>query len=295
MNSDSFIVNINNDPMLSDYTGHGGYYNPAHTHNVDTSGFDLNVGTSNTMPGICISNMENHQTHDQHPVEASIPSVQQTLPTSIPIIVQAPTYVPDKSVSKFSGLISEDGSKFLSEFTSFLLLSNIEETSKKAVAAFHLHLKGPALIWFNNLPDSSKTSFSDVKHLFCRDYCSTDDPVLVAEEAVFQKMTLQMSDTLEDFHSRVLQKGKRLGKSDRDIMTKYIDALPEKLSFFVRAGRAHNLHDALQASKIGEAHGYRFHTTSQTEVVAAMNRNTIGDSLQSQLDKLIEREPKERK
>ena len=47
--------------------------------------------------------------------------------------------------------MQEDASKFLVEFESYLTLSTIEPDSPRAVAAFHLHLTGPALIWFNNL------------------------------------------------------------------------------------------------------------------------------------------------
>ena len=44
-----------------------------------------------------------------------------------------------------------DDTIFLAEFESYLSLSAIAPDLPRAVAAIHLHLTGPAPIWFNNL------------------------------------------------------------------------------------------------------------------------------------------------
>ena len=54
-------------------------------------------------------------------------------------------------IQQFSGFMHKDAKKFLAEFELYLTLASIETTSPCAVAAFHLFLKGPVLIWFNNL------------------------------------------------------------------------------------------------------------------------------------------------
>ena len=83
---------------------------------------------------------------DSTPVSVSKPADQLT------VLVQPPPVMPDRrTISQFSGFMHEDSENFLSEFESYLTLAAIEITSPRAVAAFHLFLKGPALIWFNSL------------------------------------------------------------------------------------------------------------------------------------------------
>jgi hypothetical protein len=61
------------------------------------------------------------------------------------------------------------------------------------------------------------------------------DPDLVAKSAVFESLKLETSQPLEDFHSKIMEKGCRLQKPERDLITKFINELPQQLAFFVRA------------------------------------------------------------
>lgn len=94
-------------------------------------------------------------------------------PTHIPqtIFVQPPPVLSEKAIKHFSGFMHEDAAKFLSEFESYLLLSAIDASSPRAIAAFHLHLQGPAVIWFNNL--TVKDSWDNVKKAFLSEYCDS--------------------------------------------------------------------------------------------------------------------------
>ena len=77
-----------------------------------------------------------------------------------------PISLSDRIIKKFAGYMHENASKFLSEFESYLMLSGIDPSidSARAIAAFHLHLQGPALTWFNALP--MKITWTSVKHDF---------------------------------------------------------------------------------------------------------------------------------
>jgi hypothetical protein len=55
--------------------------------------------------------------------------------------------------------------KGLEEFESFCIVQSLKENSR-IIAAFHLHLKGPALIWFTALDVSDKLSWSVLKEFF---------------------------------------------------------------------------------------------------------------------------------
>ncbi|CAC5423038.1 unnamed protein product [Mytilus coruscus] len=56
---------------------------------------------------------------------------------------------------KFSAYPQDNAKGFFSEFESYALLHELPETDKRRIAAFHLHLKGPALTWYNSLSDES--------------------------------------------------------------------------------------------------------------------------------------------
>ena len=62
--------------------------------------------------------------------------------------------------SNFSGYSQEIANTFLSEFESYALLHDISDFDKRKIAAFHLHLKGPALTWFNTLSTTSRKSWT---------------------------------------------------------------------------------------------------------------------------------------
>lgn len=87
-----------------------------------------------------------------------------------------------------------------------------------------------------------------------------NDPRLISEAAAFDNLKLSSTQAIEEFHSIVLEKGTRLGKSNRDMTNKFVNGLPSQLAFFIRAGRIDTFRDALHSAKIGEAHGYRDHT-----------------------------------
>ena len=75
---------------------------------------------------------------------------------------------------------------------------------------------------------------------------------------------------LEDFHSKIMGKGYRLQKPERDLITKLFNELPQQLAFFVRTALVKSFKDALQHAKLGEAYGDRTITTPRTPTVAAV-------------------------
>jgi len=213
------------------------------------------------------------------------------------IVVQSPPSVlTDRTtITHFSGFMHEDGQKFLSEFQSYMALAGLEPSSPRVVAAFHLNLKGPARIWFNNLTD--KDSWDVVRTEFEKEYCTLmHSPAMIAETVAFDNMKLTDKQTIEEYHALILDKGKKLGKSETDMTIKFINSLPAQLAFFVRAGRVTSYRDALQSAKIGEAHGYRqeptapalYKSASVPEVVAAAAVTSVNRDLQEQV-KLLNR------
>ena len=177
------------------------------------------------------------------------------------------------SIPKFSGLSSEDPKKFLETFQSYSLLYNPEGDDARKLAAFHLRLSGPALIWFQTIsvPEDQAKTWKVVHDAFLTKYINIDNnPVLLAEAELFQQMTLAPSQPLEEYHSLLVEKGTRLEKSARDILPKFIAGLPQQLGFFVRARGPTDHTSALTEALVGEAHGYRLMTSEPPTVSSAM-------------------------
>ncbi|CAC5384567.1 unnamed protein product [Mytilus coruscus] len=69
------------------------------------------------------------------------------------------------SCKKFSGYPKDNGSKFIKEFESF---ATPQIDDAKILAAFYLHLQGPALTWYNGL--ASGLDWQTIKELFYAKY-----------------------------------------------------------------------------------------------------------------------------
>jgi hypothetical protein len=169
------------------------------------------------------------------------------------------------SLPKFSGLSTENAERFLLDFQSYSTLNQLAGLANDArkVAAFHLHLTGPALTWFNALPAIQRDTWEHLELSFNAQYVllnAQNNPALVAEAELFAHMKLAPGQAIETFHSLVVEKGLRLQKQDRDLLIKFIEGLPQQLAFFVRAGHPVDHNAALSSAKMGEAYGYRVHT-----------------------------------
>ncbi|CAC5398376.1 unnamed protein product [Mytilus coruscus] len=79
------------------------------------------------------------------------------------------------------------------------------------------------------------------------------------ESELFQSLILSPGQSLEDYYSQILEKAQILQKPDHEVVAKFISGLPDKMSFFVRAGQPVDIQSSLTAAKMAEACGYRQH------------------------------------
>ena len=161
------------------------------------------------------------------------------------------------SCRKFSCYPQDNGRKFLREFESFATLHDLDEEESRKIAAFHLHLQCPALTWFFTLP--CEISWESLRQQFTDKYINFgwQHPSVVIESELFQNLLLLPGQDIEDFFGHVTEKFTVLKKPDYEIMAKFIQGLPEKLAFYVRASNPVDCNAALSFAKTGEAFGYR--------------------------------------
>lgn len=204
------------------------------------------------------------------------------------------------NLRKFSGYPSDDPDRFLSEFTAYCVFNRITEEDPRKLAAFQLHLLGPAQTWYTCLEEHTKAQWATLKEAFEGKYSSANNkPVLLVETEQFQNIRLQPAQQIEDYYSKVIENGRKLSKSPQEVLLKFIQGLPSQLAFFVRAGNPEDVHSAVTSAKMGEAYGYRS-TQGQGQpnlgtVAAAAPKDsdkirTLENSLQdltNKLDKLL--------
>ena len=174
---------------------------------------------------------------------------------------------------KFGGYPHENAFQFLSEFESYAVLHHIlpEEDARKN-AAFHLHLCGPALTWFNTLPADNKQLWQTFEQVYKKQYIDIDfrSPTILLEGEIFETLKLSKGQSIDDFYAQLLEKATILHKSDHEILIKFIKGLPDQLAFFVRAGHHSDSANCLAAAKMGEAYGYR---KDEAPLVAAVTKS----------------------
>ena len=198
------------------------------------------------------------------------------------------------SLRKFSGYPTEDPDQFISDFEAYCVFSRLNNHDQRKVAAFQLHLQGPAQTWFCCLDDDDKTDWDTLKDAFELKYSSQNNtPVLLVEAEQFSQLRLLPTQQIEDYYSRILDKGRKLHKSDQEVLLKFIQGLPHQLAFFVRAGNPGDIGAALTSAKMGEAYGYRATVDStmggarmQAAPVAAATKDASSDRIAS-LEKTV--------
>ncbi|KAL4238545.1 hypothetical protein ACF0H5_003252 [Mactra antiquata] len=79
---------------------------------------------------------------------------------------------------------------------------------------------------------------------------------LIAEEATFSSLKLHPNQSLVEFHASIQDKGRRLQKSDRELISRFTDGLPQQLAFFALARGVTSFRECLHTAQTGEAHGY---------------------------------------
>ena len=152
-------------------------------------------------------------------------------------------------------------------------MNELHLSDKRRIAAFHLHLRGPALSWFSALSDEAKRSWDTIIVLFKEKYVNVNwqSSKVMMENELFLYITLQPGQNIEDYFSRIVDKGQLLQKPEHEIMGKFISGLPNKIT----------------SSKMAEACGYRDHSESVNAIDSARKQKPY-QKIQGTADPAVE-------
>lgn len=189
---------------------------------------------------------------------------------------------------EFYGYPQDNAKRFLEEFESYVVLNDL--TGRRRIAAFHLHLKGPALSWYSTLSDESKASWDVIVVLFKEKYVNFNwrSSTVMVESEVFQNLELKAGQNIDDYYSSIVDKGAFLKKPDHELLTKFITGLPRDMAFFVRAGHPADIQAALVSAKVAETSGYRDHGESVSAISGARRKSgRISDPVVEELKEQV--------
>ena len=103
---------------------------------------------------------------------------------------------------------------FVKLFLAYSVLNRIEDNDFRKIAAFQLHLDGPAQSWFVCLDDNTKTTWERLSAVFRNNYLSKNNKaVLLMEMEEFLSLRLLPHHQIEDYFSKLMDKGRKLGKN----------------------------------------------------------------------------------
>ena len=111
-------------------------------------------------------------------------------------------------------------------------ISRITDTDGRKVAAFQLHLQGPANTWCSCLDEDDRSDLENLVAAFELNYCAENNrPVLFVETEQFTYLKLLPHQQIEYYYSQILEKGKKLSNSEQEQLLKFIPELPAQLAF----------------------------------------------------------------
>ena len=110
------------------------------------------------------------------------------------------------------------------------------------MAAFQLHFQGPANTWYSCLSEDDKDDLENLVVAFELAYFVENTPVLLVEAEQFSNLKMLPHQHIEGYYSQVLEKGRKLAKSDLEQLLKLIQGLPAKLVFLSELATHQTLH-----------------------------------------------------
>ena len=156
-----------------------------------------------------------------------------------------------------------DAERFMSNLLAYSVLNCIETNDFRKVAAFQLHLDGPAQSWFVCLDDNNKNTSESVSAAFKDKYLSENNkPIIVMEMEQFLSLHLLPHHHIEDYFSKIMDKGRRLGKHSQEILLKFIERIPSQLAFFCSSREPRRHSGRTDSCKVGGSLWLQGYSTS---------------------------------
>lgn len=113
-------------------------------------------------------------------------------------------------------------------------------------------LDGQAYAWYDGIPDGDKDTMAKLETLFLARFQPTEG-LRMAHLEKFQNRKLLPGELIDDFIDEMTRMGKRLKKTDTDILDTVTMALPPSVKSFVISKEPQNLRDVVKFARMAHA------------------------------------------
>lgn len=205
-------------------------------------------------------------TRNQQQVAENQQQVAENMAENIPPVAYhlASPFLPDK----FKGLSSENETLWISRFDNYTKLCNHTEQMKCYV--FRSLMTEQAESWFEELPEETKQDYDLIKQAFIDHFSNTQ--LSWVKERDFITRLQKPDESVESYLADLRQKGSRLRKTPKEMLTVFLNGLLPELQKNVVLHQPSTLAEAAQQAKLCES-------------VQNIGQAQAGPDVQKQLDK----------
>ena len=195
-------------------------------------------------------------------VEATVQELQTQL-TAVQAAIEGNSQSSIFKPRSFSGLPSEDVNEWLGKFERFSKFYNWSNAKK--LGALTLLLEGPALAWYQTLPDEDTGSFANLCTALRDRFGAQNLEFLFRQELYSRKQGL--GEPLAVYTEDIIKKCQRLALPDKDIMNIFINGLSDDLKTHVILNQPKTFAEAENLARLKDSVGKTLPPTFSAQTV----------------------------
>lgn len=192
----------------------------------------------------------------------------QTLEEQLDNMANAPVRERNYKPDAFSGKADENPKSWLIKFAETTKINKGDDDYK--LLAFGLALKGGARLWYEGLSEATRANMGQLTTAF-KERFITSLPKWVTEQS-FAGRKQKEGESVEDYIFDMQDRGSRLGKSDPEILSAFVQGLLPALREKVIMRDPGTLAQADSAARLGESVLLMEGASKQKSSVAAFNQ-----------------------
>ena len=150
-------------------------------------------------------------------------------------------------LGNFTGL--GDAKSFLRRFHLLATKENWSNEEKRVRLAFAL--TDSAGTWYTSLPDDKIDSFAALENAFIAHYINNRPSIVIESDLLSCKWS--PSEKLEDYYTRIIALGAKLGRKPDHLATNFLNGLPESYKDYLLTTDTHTIDNYLDKARLYQA------------------------------------------
>ena len=181
-------------------------------------------------------------------IEEAVNNLQTQL-TAVQAAIEGNSQVSLFKPRAFSGALHEDVQEWLAKFERFAKFYSWGNVKKLSVIV--LLLEGPALTWFQTLPEATANSFPDLVNALKERFGATNIDFILRQELYARKQG--HLEALASYTEDIIKRCQRLAINDNDLMNIFINGLNGELKSHVILNQPKSFLEAENLARLRDA------------------------------------------